>query len=360
MGESGKEDKASKLVQEIAQKEKEVPERYILKEGLIPQAIDANPTLWDETLLIDFSLLSSFDSSSSSTSAQQNELSKLQYALKHWGCFQMKNHGMTSLFLDELLQVSKQFFGLPLEEKLKCSIADDFLNRYGTAAPIAGDKSRDWNDRLFLTVHPHDQIKFQVWPEKPNKFREILLEYSLNLRKILEVLLKVMAQFLDLKDESFLNQHGKQGSILTRFSIYPRCSLPDRVYGVHPHSDRCTVTILLQDKDVVEGLHVEKDDKWFKVPVIPGALFINLGDFAEVMSNGLFKSAVHRVVTNSERERVSVAAFCIPEPGREIEPINELISPNQPQLYKPVNMQTYKQLFQTYPLGERLLDALKI
>jgi len=112
--------------------------------------------------------------------------------------------------------------------------------------------------------------------------REILKEYSLNLKNILEVILKAMAKSVDLKEDSFLKQHGKQGPIDTRFGFYPQCPHPDRVYGLHPHSDRSTITILLPDKDVVEGLQVEKDDQWFKVPVISGALFINLGDFGEV------------------------------------------------------------------------------
>lgn len=81
----------------------------------------------------------------------------------------------------------------------------------------------------------------------------------------------------------------------------------------------------------------------------------------QVMSNGVFKSVVHRVVTNAGRERFSVAAFCNAEPEREVGPIKELISTNQPQLYKKVNMKTYKQLFfETYPQGKRVLDALKI
>lgn len=104
----------------------------------------------------------------------------------------------------------------------------------------------------------------------------------MNLTVILEVMLKSMARCLDLTDDSFIKEHGERGSIDTRFGIYPRCARPDQVYGVHPHSDRSTITILLPDKNVPEGLHILKDDQWFKVPVIPGALFINAGDYAEV------------------------------------------------------------------------------
>ncbi|KAH9606098.1 hypothetical protein KSS87_019656, partial [Heliosperma pusillum] len=292
----------------------------------------------------------------------KNELLKFSSALKEWGCFQVVNNGMTNVYLDELVKITRQFFDLSLEEKLKCSMADDFFNGYGNAAAVAGDtKSVNWNDRLFLTVYPEDQRKLQLWPENPLRFREILHDFSLRLKMMLDGFLKAMAQSLDLEENSFSNQHGEGSSISTRFGLYPRCACPDRVYGVHPHSDRSTVTILLQDNDVADGLHVQKDGQWYKVPVIPGAFFVNIGDFAEVMSNGIFKSAVHRVVTNSEKERVSVAAFCAPDPENEVEPIPQLITTNQPKMYNKVNMATYKQLFfETYPHGKRVLDALRI
>ena len=82
---------------------------------------------------------------------------------------------MTSSFLDELLNVSKQFFALPLEEKLKCSITeDDYFNGYGNSSLISGDtKSLNWNDRLFLKLYPQDFRQIKLWPENPNNFRYI-------------------------------------------------------------------------------------------------------------------------------------------------------------------------------------------
>ncbi|KAK1549809.1 hypothetical protein Q3G72_008225 [Acer saccharum] len=63
----------------------------------------------------------------------------------------------------------------------------------------------------------------------------------------------------------------------TRFNFYPPCSRPDLVDGVKPHTDRSGITILLQDKEV-EGLQIVVDGKWYRVPVIPYALVVNLGD----------------------------------------------------------------------------------
>ncbi|KAI8556161.1 hypothetical protein RHMOL_Rhmol05G0230500 [Rhododendron molle] len=44
-----------------------------------------------------------------------------------------------------------------------------------------------------------------------------------------------------------------------------------------------------------------------------------------IMSNGMFKSPVHRVVTNSERERLTLAVFCLADSKMEIGLVEELI-----------------------------------
>ncbi|KAE8690959.1 2-oxoglutarate and Fe(II)-dependent oxygenase superfamily protein isoform 1 [Hibiscus syriacus] len=107
---------------------------------------------------------------------------------------------------------------------------------------------------------------------------------------------------------------------------------PDLVLGVKPHADGSAITMLLQDKEV-EGLQVLKDDQWFNVPVVPQALLINVGDQVEIMTNGIFKSPLHRVVTNTERERITLAVICSPHPDQEIQPVEDLINETNPRLY---------------------------
>lgn len=81
----------------------------------------------------------------------------------------------------------------------------------------------------------------------------------------------------------------------------------------------------------------------------------------QLMSNGIFKSVIHRVIPNSKKERFTVAAFYFPNPDGEVGPVNELICNNEPQLYKRVSTQTYRNLFfETYPTGKRVIDVLKI
>ena len=70
---------------------------------------------------------------------------------------------------------------------------------------------------------------------------------------MLGVLLKAMSRSIKIDEDSLLNEMD-EGAIATRFAMYPRCSCPDRVYGVHPHSDGSVITALLPDKEVSEQI----------------------------------------------------------------------------------------------------------
>ncbi|KAK6945173.1 Isopenicillin N synthase-like, Fe(2+) 2OG dioxygenase domain [Dillenia turbinata] len=333
-------------VQELVSKGQEVPETYMYKEvtnfshplACIPE--------------IDISLLSS------PTKAGQEEAEKLHSAFLSWGCFQAINHGMESSFLDELRELTEHFFALPMEEKQKYSREVDDHQGYGNDIVFSDTQILDWVDRIYLILTPDDLCKYKVWPKNPEAFRETLREYTKKLELITEVILRAMAASLKLEQNSFLDMYGERAVMFGRFNFYPPCPRPDNVLGLKPHSDGSAITIVLQDKEV-EGLQILKDDQWFKVPIIPHALLINLGDLGEIMSNGVFKSPVHRAVTNSEKKRISIVVFCTPDPDKEVGPLHELIDERRPRLYKSVAdySNTY---FQSYQQGERPIDAARI
>lgn len=81
--------------------------------------------------------------------------------------------------------------------------------------------------------------------------------------------------------------------------------------------------------------------------------------FVQIMSNGIYRSPVHRAVTNSERERNSLAVFCSPDPEKEIEPVEELVDEERPRMFKTVRnyVETY---FHYYQQGKRPIDAVRI
>ncbi|XP_021647997.2 protein SRG1 [Hevea brasiliensis] len=336
-------------VQELSIIGKEPPQNYFHK-GSDAGILDASVPLI-QIPVVDIGLLAS-------PSTWTHELHKLRSALSSWGCFQVRNHGMTSLFLDQMRQVAKQFFSLPMEEKQKYSREADSIEGYGNDMVISEHQTLDWTDRLYLTLSPEDQRKLKFWPENPQPFRKILHEFAMKSQQINEILLKAMARSLDMEENCFLDQYGERALVTARFNFYPPCQRPDQILGVKPHADASALTILLPDKEV-EGLQFLKDKEWFRVPIIPQALLVNVGDQVEIMSNGIFKSPVHRVVTNSEKERITVAVFCIPDSDKEIKPADALVNETRPRLYK--NVKDYVSLyFQYYQRGKRPIEAAMI
>lgn len=111
--------------------------------------------------------------------------------------------------------------------------------------------------------------------------REVLHEYTMKIKYVLDTLFKAIARSLNLEEDAFLNQFGHRAHLTGRFNFYPPCPRPDQVLGLKPHSDRSGMTVLLQDREV-EGLHVLKDNQWFRVPIIPHALVVNVGDQMQV------------------------------------------------------------------------------
>ena len=96
---------------------------------------------------------------------------------------QLIGHGMTSSFLDQVSSIGRDFFALPVKEKLKCLRTAENTQGYGHDTKFSENQVLDWTDRLYLITSPKDQIKFQSWPECPESFRYYELSYKRNYSK---------------------------------------------------------------------------------------------------------------------------------------------------------------------------------
>ncbi|XP_058757926.1 protein SRG1-like [Vicia villosa] len=331
-------------IQEMSMDGAEPPSEYLVKGNTFGSK--DSPTLI-QIPIIDVSLLST-----------ESELEKLRSALSSAGCFQAIGHGMSTSYLDKVREVAKQFFALPVEEKQKYARAVNESEGYGNDRVVSEKQVLDWSYRLTLRVFPKEKRRLSLWPKNPSDFRETLEEFSTNVKSMMDYLLRSMARSLNLEEGSFLDQFGKQSLLQARINYYPPCSRPDLVLGVKPHTDRSGITALLQDTEV-EGLQVLVDDKWINVPTIPNALVVNLGDQMQIMSNGIFKSPMHRVVTNTEKLRMSIAMFNEPEPENEVGPVEGLINETCPRLYR--NVTNYGDInYRCYQEGKIALETVKV
>uniref|UniRef100_A0A0E0A5S9 Fe2OG dioxygenase domain-containing protein n=1 Tax=Oryza glumipatula TaxID=40148 RepID=A0A0E0A5S9_9ORYZ len=341
------------LVQEFAgMGSKAVPRQYVVQreDHLAIAATAAIP-------IVDLGRLSQPDDNG-------DEVVKLQQAMETWGLFLVTNHGIEGALMDDMMNVSREFFHQPLEEKQKYTNLIDGKHfqpeGYGNDQVKSDTQILDWLDRLYLKVDPADERDLSVWPKHPESFRDVLDEFIIKCDGVKNSLLPSMAKLLKLDEDYFVRQFSDRPTTVARFNYYPQCPRPDLVYGIKPHSDATILTILMVDNDV-GGLQVLKDGVWYDVPTKPHNLLINLGDHMEIMSNGIFKSPVHRVITNPEKERISVVMFYLLNLEKEIEPALELIDEKHPARYKKVKIMDYLAgLFEHFLQGTRYLSYIRM
>lgn len=85
-------------------------------------------------------------------------------------------------------------------------------------------------------------------------------------------------------------------------------------YGAGPHTDWGSFTILATDQ--TPGLQIYMPEcgggTWLDVPPIPGTLIVNAGDQISILTNGMYRSALHRVIITDKTvgtPRYSTAVF---------------------------------------------------
>ena len=173
--------------------------------------------------------------------------------------------------------------------------------------------------------------------------RQAIEQYVREARKVLDDLLEVLAESLSLERHVFIQQFDtNESEINVRVNYYPPCPRPDQTLGLTPHTDTSALTILMEF-DTSGGLQVLKDQKWLPVKWPRDTLLVNVGDMLEIMSNGRLQSPWHRVVTQMDVERFSVALFYNPASLAEIVPVRNTTMENES--YKNIVLGDYLQHF---------------
>ncbi|KAJ4700628.1 Flavonol synthase [Melia azedarach] len=77
------------------------------------------------------------------------------------------------------------------------------------------------------------------------------------------------------------------------------------------------------------------------VKYIPNALVIHIGDQMQILSNGKYKSVLHRTTVNKEKTRMSWAVFIEPPQDQEVGPHPKLVNEDNPPKFKTKKFSDY-------------------
>lgn len=259
----------------------------------------------------------------------------LDAACRTDGFFYVVGHGVDEELARRLERLSRAFFALDEEEKMRIAM------RYGGRAwrgyfPVGAELTSqrpDLKEGLYFgTELPADDPSVSAGTPMhgPNLFpaidgfRETVLAYIDALTRLGATLMSGLALGLGLPATYFHERYTRDPLVLFRIFHYPaRPALADadgESWGVGEHTDYGLLTVLRQDD--VGGLEVKSGGAWRAAPPIPGSFICNIGDMLDRMTGGLYRSTPHRVRASRDRDRLSLPFFFDPAYTAEVRPID--------------------------------------
>jgi isopenicillin N synthase-like dioxygenase len=278
------------------------------------------------------------------------------------GFLQIVGHQVPERLIQDTYDISRAFFDLPLEEKMKVKrpavdqvrgyspICDEGVS-YSLGEPTPGDLKES------LSIGPFDvpdddpyyhceaagpHFAPNCWPEALPELRPLWERYFRAMEQLSADLMTMFAIGLDLPEDFFAPTIDRHISMF-RVINYPDQPDPPEPgqLRVGPHSDYGSLTIVRQEASP-GGLQVRnKAGEWVDVPVVDGALVVNIGDLMAEWTNDRWVSTMHRVV-NPPRDkalgsrRQSLVFFHQPNYDAVVEVLPSCCGPDNPPKYRPI------------------------
>jgi len=287
-------------------------------------------------------------------------------ACREVGFYVIVGHGIDPALIDEVEAVSRAFFDLPLDEKMKVHIGGVPGGvGYSAIGDIAlagtrGEKTPpDLNETFQIAkVDVADDAYFQSeaargmiprnrWPERPGNLKAVFTKYYLRMGALAADLMRISALALDLPENFFDDKIDRHISRLN-VRLYPEqkvAPLPGQLRA-GAHTDYGTVTIL-KPGDTVGGLQIaDAAGHWHDVPMIEGSFVINQGDLMARWTNDRWLSTLHRVANPPEEagggsRRLSIVFFHHPNYDATVTCLPTCVAPGAAPNYAPITVSEY-------------------
>lgn len=264
-------------------------------------------------LIIDYELIEKRDKS---------EIDRLWEAATKLGFWYLKNHGVYEE-VDNIFDMGAETMALPMEEKLRFEQGDDGMSfGYKASGANAVDATGQLDTVEFMNVAKDDAF---AWPEiarrgYPKPVNDHMVSTVIPfVRKSLALnntILEVFNERLGLPPGELLRRHeldefsGSEARIIKN----PATNDCNR-QAIGNHTDFGSLSFLHNRLGGLQVL-VPGTEAWQYVRPIPGHAICNVGDALAILSGGILRSNMHRVLPppgeQSKYDRWSVVYFTRP------------------------------------------------
>ncbi|OUU79654.1 MAG: hypothetical protein CBC38_04040 [Gammaproteobacteria bacterium TMED78] len=296
-------------------------------------------------------LSSYFSDSKNTLEVLAQEISFIQ---ENIGFYVITNHGIPRSIIDKAYYELKNFFNLPLEEKLALRINEKSSGYIPAKSTIYvtskynKNTKPDLNETLTLAreresndMYLKKNLRFvgpNQWPSSLEDFKVAMLDYQQQLARLALSLLPLYARALGLSKDYF-SKYFTNPLWWTRNSYYPAIDPEENQFGISPHSDHSFMTLLPMSD--VPGLQVlSKEGDWIPVEPVNNGIVVNTGEFLNRWSNGKFLATPHRVIPPN-KDRYSMAMFFNPNPDTMAIPLSTCVSKENPSKFEPISVYDY-------------------
>ncbi|PON71390.1 Gibberellin-20 oxidase [Trema orientale] len=312
------------------QKQKHIPKDFIWPKGDLPLITSAKEELREP--LVDLEGFFKGDEMATRAAAEL-----VRQACSSHGFFQVINHGVDPHLIDLAHQHMESFFKLPTSEKLRARKMPGSPWGYSAAHAERFSSRLPWKETLSFGFHDQDcsvSVVEDYFSSTLGKdFEQTGMVYQMYCEAMMRLSLAIM-ELLAISlgvDRKYYKEFFEDARSIMRCNYYPPCMQPNLALGTGAHCDPTSLTILHQDQ--VGGLEVFQNDNWLSVPPLKNAFVINIGDTFMALSNGKYKSCLHRAVVNRYKERKSLAFFLCPKEDKVVRPPHELVLGEQTRMY---------------------------
>jgi isopenicillin N synthase-like dioxygenase len=270
---------------------------------------------------------------SSDAAERARVATELGTAAREVGFFYISGSGIDESRFDRMLAATKEFFALPLEEKMRSYIGLSRCHRGYVPVGEEGvengvpDLKEAFDTALDLPADDPDHLAGNpmlgpnTWPELPG-FAEAVTDYYDAVLEVGHLLLRAFAVALG-EDPDVFSQHATKTPSQLRLVHYPYNPDARDAMGIGAHTDYECFTLL---KPTAPGLEVLNGaGQWIDVPPVPGTFVVNIGDLLELWTSGAFVATSHRVRKVVE-ERYSFPLFFNVDYETEVKPLPQFVS----------------------------------